>query len=240
MQFFVGTSGYSHKEWKGKFYPEKLPQKDMLPFYAERFSTVEINSSFYALPSAETVESWIAQTPETFRFAMKAPQSITHRKRLNNAEAETDQFLALASLMKKRQAPLLFQLPPNFKKNLERLDAFLTFVNKRAPIAFEFRHETWFDAETFDCLRAHACTLCLADTDDAPCTELVTTTSWGYVRLRRTSYTDQEINDWVKRLTAQKWKETYVYFMHEETASGIQYAARFVELAARPAPRRKA
>jgi uncharacterized protein YecE (DUF72 family) len=238
MHFFVGTSGYSHKEWKGKFYPEKLPQKEWLAYYAERYSTVEINSSFYALPSKSTVESWIEQTPKTFRFVLKAPQSITHRKRLANAEAETDRFLAVASILKDRNAPLLFQLPPNLKKDVPRLDGLLAFVDRRAKVAFEFRHESWFDTEVFDCLRAHSCALCVADVDDVPPPDLASSADWGYVRLRREDYSDKELEEWIEKLKSQAWDETYVFFKHEETASGPKYASRFLELASQGSRRK--
>ncbi len=180
MQFFVGTSGYSYKEWKGTFYPEKLPQKEMLGYYAQRFSTVELNNTFYRMPTVSGVESWAQQVPDSFRFVMKAPQAITHHKRLKNVEAETDGLLRAASVLKERQGPLLFQLPPNLKKDLSRLEDFLGIISNRAPAAFEFRHESWFDDEVFDCLRANSCALCIADMDDSPTANLVGTANWGY------------------------------------------------------------
>ena len=145
MRFFVGTSGYSYKEWKGTFYPEKLPPKEMLSYYAQRFSTVELNNSFYRLPSVSAVESWAEQVPDSFRFVLKAPQTITHRKRLKNADVETDNLLRTAKVLKERQGPLLFQLPPNLKKDLARLTLFLKILGVRTAAAFEFRHESWLD-----------------------------------------------------------------------------------------------
>src|SRR5258708_23642742 len=135
MRFFVGTSGYSYKEWKGSFYPEKLPQKEMLSYYAQRFCTVEINSTFYRMPKANDLESWAQQVPDGFRFVLKAPQTITHRKRLKNAEDATNDFLRTASALKGRRAPLLFQLPPNFKKDLPRLKAFLRLIRDATSVA---------------------------------------------------------------------------------------------------------
>jgi uncharacterized protein YecE (DUF72 family) len=231
MRFFVGTSGYSYKEWKGSFYPEKLAQREMLGYYAQRFCTVEMNNSFYRMPEASLVKSWAREVPAGFRFALKAPQTITHFKRLKDAEAVTKELLHTVSVLKRRRGPLLFQLPPNFKKDLPRLEAFLRLLRKRKSIAFEFRHASWFDNEVFDCLRANSCALCIADSDDIPCADLVSTTDWGYVRLRRKRYTRKQLAEWVERLTSQNWDEAYVYFKHEDSGTGPRYAARFLELA---------
>jgi uncharacterized protein YecE (DUF72 family) len=230
MRFFVGTSGYSYKEWKGSFYPEKLPQKEMLSYYAQQFSTVEINSTFYRMPKANDLEKWAQQVPDTFRFVLKAPQMITHRKRLKNAEDETKDFLRTASSLKGRRAPLLFQLPPNFKKDLARLEAFLGLIGDGTAVAFEFRHESWFDDDVFDCLRAKSCALCFADVDDFPCADLVSTAGWGYVRLRCEGYTDKCLGEWIERMRSQSWNEAYVFFKHEDTGTGPRLAARFLEL----------
>jgi uncharacterized protein YecE (DUF72 family) len=231
MRFFVGTSGYSYKEWKGIFYPNKLPQKEMLSYYASRFLAVEINSTFYGMPDESIVESWTQQTPDSFRFVLKAPQSITHRKRLNNAEVETEHLLRIASMLKGRQGPLLFQLPPNFKKDVSRLETFLGLIEKRASSAFEFRHESWFDKEVFDCLRANSCALCVAEVDDVPSADLVSTARWGYVRLRRKDYSDEQLSEWIERLRSQDWEEAYVFFKHEDSGTGPKLATRFLELA---------
>jgi uncharacterized protein YecE (DUF72 family) len=231
MQFFVGTSGYSYKEWKGNFYPEKLPQKQMLNYYAERFSTVEINNTFYRMPKASVLESWAQQVPDGFRFVLKAPQKITHFKRLKDVEEETDYFLSAAAALKERKGPLLFQLPPNMKKDLPRLEAFLDLIDDQTRVAFEFRHETWFDDEVFACLRANSCALCLADTDDAPSPNLVPTADWGYLRLRREAYTDAELSKWIERLGSQAWHEAYVFFKHEDAGAGPKFAAKFLSLA---------
>ena len=231
MRFFVGTSGYSYKEWKGSFYPEKLPQKEMLNYYAERFSTVEINNTFYRMPKASVLESWADQVPDSFRFVLKAPQVVTHRKRLKGVEQETDYLLRTAAVLKGRQGPLLFQLPPNLKKDLSRLETFLGLLGEGALVAFEFRHESWFDGEVFACLRENSCALCVADMDDASTTDLVNTAGWGYVRLRREDYTDQQLGEWIKRLRSQAWGEAYVFFKHEDAGTGPKFAARFLELA---------
>jgi uncharacterized protein YecE (DUF72 family) len=231
MRFFVGTSGYSHKEWKGNFYPAKISPKDMLPYFAERFSTVEMNNTFYRMPTEDVMSGWAEQVPDNFRFIIKAPQSITHRKRLKGAEQEVDHLLRTAAVLKERLGPFLFQLPPNLKKDLARLEAFLEHLGKRGTIAFEFRHESWFDDEVMSCLRAHSCALCIADTEDFPDPELIHTAGWGYVRLRRDEYTDKDLKNWVKKLQSQIWDDVYVFFKHEETGSGPRLGARLIELA---------
>ena len=231
MQFFVGTSGYSYKEWKGSFYPEKLPQKQMLGYYAQRFRAVEINNTFYRMPKATVLETWAQQVPPGFRFVLKAPQRITHHKRLNDAADSVDYLLRTASALGEHRGPLLFQLPPDLKKDAPRLEAFLQLVGEGTPVAFEFRHPSWFDAEVFDCLRRNHCALCVADTDDAPLTDLVDTAGWGYVRLRREAYSDELLEQWIERLTAQPWNEAYVFFKHEDAGIGPKLAARFLELA---------
>lgn len=231
MRFLVGTSGYSYKEWKGGFYPEKLPQKEMLGYYSQRLSTVEINNTFYRVPTTSIVESWAQQTPESFRFVLKAPQEITHFKRLKESENLIDHLLEAASVLNERQGPILFQLPPNFKKDLSRLAAFLAMVGTRTSLAFEFRHESWFDEDVFDCLRTHACALCAADADDLPEVKLMSTANWGYVRLRRANYTDKQLRDWIKKLKTHDWSHVYVFFKHEDSGTGPQFATRFLELA---------
>jgi uncharacterized protein YecE (DUF72 family) len=231
MKFFVGTSGYSYKEWKGKFYPAKLAAKDMLAYYSNHFSTVEINNTHYRLPSREVVASWAEQTPASFRFSLKAHQTITHRKRLKEVGPNIDDFLAVASVLNERQGPLLFQLPPNFKKDLERLNGALNHLGGRARVAWEFRHASWFDDEVFDCLRAHGCALCFAEGDELAEMPFTSTASWGYLRLRREAYSEAALAEWRKRVMAQDWDAAYVYFKHEDEATGPALAERFLALA---------
>jgi uncharacterized protein YecE (DUF72 family) len=231
VQFRVGTSGYSYKEWKGSFYPDKLPDKKMLSCYAEHFSTVEINSTFRRFPTASTVESWAEQVPDSFRFALKGRQTITHFRRLQNAEDQIDDFIKLASLLGNRQGPLLFQLPPNFKKDVPRLDAFLNYVGGRAAVVFQLQHETWFDDEVYSCLRGHSAALASVDDEGPACDKVVSTTNWGYVRLREERYTDARLKKWIEMIKAQDWNEAYVFFKHEDVGAGPRLAARFLELA---------
>ena len=233
MQFFVGTSGYSYKEWKGSFYPEKLPQKEMLRYYAERFGAVEINGSFYRMPTASNLEPWADEVPADFQFAFKAPQAITHFKRLKDAAEATETFQDATSVLKIRRGPLLFGLPPNFKKDLPRLQDFLGQLDRKLRFAFEFRHASWFDEEVFACLRANRVALCTNDEDESPWTQLVPTTDWGYLRLRREAYTEKALAGWIEKLAAPKWTAAYVFFKHEETGTGPQLATRFLKLAGR-------
>jgi uncharacterized protein YecE (DUF72 family) len=233
MKFFVGTSGYSYKEWKGHFYPEKLPDKKMLEFYAQHFSAVEINSTFRRFPMEDTVESWVQQAPRSFRFVLKARQTITHFRRLQNADEQIDDFINLASILKQHQGPLLFQLPPNFTKDLPRLEAFLTYVDGRAAVVFQFQHESWFEDDVYSCLRAHSAALCSVDDEGPACDKVIGATNWGYVRLREERYTDARLKKWIEKLKAEDWNECFVFFKHEDAGAGPTLAARFVELAGR-------
>jgi uncharacterized protein YecE (DUF72 family) len=231
MQFFVGTSGYSYPKWKGSFYPAKLPAKAMLGYYAEQFNAVEINGSFYRMPSASNLKLWAGEVPRGFQFAFKAPQTITHFKRLKDAKEQTQTFCRETAILKARRGPLLFGLHPNHKKDISRLQSFLQQLPKGTRVAFEFRHPSWFDDETFDCLRANRCVLCTNDDDESPWTELVRTADWGYVRMRREAYSDKSLRAWIKRLKAQKWRHACVFFKHEDSGTGPKLAARFLKLA---------
>jgi uncharacterized protein YecE (DUF72 family) len=231
MRFLVGTSGYSYKEWKGEFYPEKLPAKKMLSYYAQQFDSVEINSTFRRFPTASTVEAWAEQAPDSFRFVLKARQTITHFRRLQNAEEQIDDLVNLALLLKQKQGPLLFQLPPNFKKDVVRLDKVLKYIGRRARVVFEFRNESWYCKEVFDCLRAHAAALCVTDEEDVPKAAFERTAEFGYVRLRHERYTAKLLKNWIQRIGAQDWAEAYVFFKHEDVGAGPTLAARFVKLA---------
>jgi len=231
MKLHVGTSGYSYKEWKGNFYPEDLPAKEMLSYYSRRLPAVEINNTFYRLPQPSMIENWNAQVPAQFRFSIKATQRITHIKRLNNVADETEYLLETAALLKRRLGVVLFQLPPNFKKDIERLKAFLDLLHPDLRTAFEFRHESWFDDESFDLLRARECALVISDTDEKPLTEIISTARWGYLRLRRTAYDENDLVEWMKRVQDQKWKDAFVFFKHEDEGTGPKLAAQFLKIA---------
>ena len=235
MKLHVGTSGYSYKEWKGNFYPEDLPAKEMLSYYSRRLPAVEINNTFYRLPQATMIENWRAQVPDEFRFSIKATQRITHIKRLNNVAEETKYLLDTSGLLGERLGVVLFQLPPNMKKDSGRLKSFLELLPSGARAAFEFRHETWFDDETFDLLREKDCALVVSDIDEKPLSEIISTAGWGYLRLRRTLYTENDLADWMKRVQDQKWEDAFVFFKHEDEGVGPKLAAQFLELSVPPA-----
>ena len=230
-QLYVGTSGYSYKEWKGSFYPEKIPAKDMLHYYAERLSTVEINATFYRLPQPSMLENWKEQVPSTFRFSLKASQRITHFKRLKETDEVTQYFLETAAVLGDQLGVILFQLPPNMKKDLPRLETFLTLLPKTTPAAFEFRHPTWFDDDVLDLLRSHNRPLVVSDTDDLPTTHIDKTADWGYLRLRRVNYSEENLVEWAARIRDQNWKETFLFFKHEDEGTGPKLAAQFLGIA---------
>lgn len=230
MKLHVGTSGYSYKEWKGNFYPEDLPAKEMLAYYSRRLPAVEINNTFYRLPQPGMIENWKAQVPARFRFSIKASQRITHIKRLNNVADETKYLLETAALLEKRLGVVLFQLPPNMKKDAGRLKTFLELLPADTRAAFEFRHESWFDDETFNLLREQDCALVVSDTDEKPLTEINSTARWGYLRLRRTSYEENDLVGWLNAVQDQKWKDAFVFFKHEDEGVGPKLAARFIAL----------
>ena len=235
MKLHVGTSGYTYKEWKGNFYPEELPAKEMLSYYSRRLPAVEINNTFYRLPQATMIENWKEQVPDEFRFSIKATQRITHIKRLNNVVEETKYLLDTSRLLGERLGVVLFQLPPNMKKDSGRLKSFLESLPSDTRVAFEFRHETWFDDETFDLLREKDCALVVSDTDEKPLSEIISTAAWGYLRLRRTAYNENDLADWMKRVEDQKWKDAFVFFKHEDEGIGPKLAAQFLKLSEPPA-----
>ena len=231
MNLYVGTSGYSYKEWKGSFYPEDLPEKQMLHFYGEHFRSVEINNTFYRMPKAPLLEGWAAEVPDNFKFVLKAPQRITHIQRLKPTDDSVSYFLDVAGVLKDRLGPVLFQLPPNLQKDAERLRAFLKMLPPNRRAAFEFRHQSWFDAEVFSLLRDHQCVLCIAEAENDLDIPFESTADWGYLRLRRPDYGDAELQSWIDRVRQQKWQEAFVFFKHEDEGKGPQMAKRFLELA---------
>jgi uncharacterized protein YecE (DUF72 family) len=227
---FIGTSGYSYPEWKGNFYPEKMAAKEMLRYYAERFPTVEINNTFYRMPSESLLRGWAEQVPETFSFVIKAPKRITHDRRLKDCGEPLEVLLRVTSVLGAQLGPLLFQLPPNFRKDVPRLQAFFDELPERRRMAFEFRHASWFDDEVYEALKAQRAALCVADTGEEPVVPLVATTDWGYLRLRREEFSDTELRDWASRIREQPWRDAYVFLKHEEEGKGPKLAARLMEL----------
>src|SRR5688572_25329866 len=231
-KLLAGASGYSFKEWKGSFYPDKMKPEEMLPFYSARLPTVEINNTFYQMPKVTVLENWAATTPEPFRFAIKASRRITHMSRLKaDSAADSVAFLYrnLAALGAKR-GPVLYQLPPFLKKDLPRLTEFLSLLPEGHGAAFEFRNDSWFSDDVYDALKAAGAALCLSEREDNAPPPLVETAPWGYVRLRLEEYSEQDLGAWAQKLAATGWAEIYVYFMHEPTAPG--YAQSLMRAAA--------
>jgi uncharacterized protein YecE (DUF72 family) len=231
MNLYAGSSGYSYKEWKGPFYPEKLPDDQMLHFYGERFRTVEINNTFYRMPKPSVLEEWAASVPADFKFVLKASRQITHIKRLKDAADSVSYLLKVAASLKDRLGPMLFQLPPFLKKDAPRLREFLALLPRQQRAAFEFRHQSWFDSEIFDLLREYAAVLCIAEAEndlEIPC---VSTADWGYLRLRRPDYGDPELKEWLERLRQQNWRDVFVFFKHEDEGKAPLMAKRLLELA---------
>ncbi len=222
---FVGTSGYNYPEWKGTFYPDDLPTSKMLPYYPERFSTVEINYTFYRFPSEKALGGWVAATPEGFTFTLKAPRRITHDARLKQCEDLTQAFGNRARSLGGKLGVLFFQLPPSFKADTEVLDSFLDWVPPDIRVAMEFRHASWHSDEVFQRLRAANVALCIADSDRMT-TPVEATADFGYLRLRDEGYQEDDIDSWADVIAAHSsgWKDVFVYFKHEEKGIGPEFA----------------
>ena len=231
MRLLVGTSGYSYKEWKGRFYPQDLPAKQMLSYYSTRLPAVEINNPFYRLPRESVLEGWADSTEEGFQFSIKASRRITHFRRLRGVEDLLQYLLDTVQVLGAKLGPLLFQLPPNFKRDDEILAGFLELLPPRCRAAFEFRHDSWLDEEVYRLLSSHGrAALVASDRAGADEPPVVATAEFGYLRLRRTDYGAGDLERWVARLREQPWTEAFVFFKHEETAGGPELADRFAEL----------
>lgn len=216
----AGASGFSYKAWKGGFYPPDIRPEDMLAWYSERLPVVEINSSFYRMPKSEVLRKWAETTPEAFRFAVKAPKRITHTARLmaDRAAEPVELLYRNLTILGQRRGPVLFQLAPYEKKDLPRLDEFIHLLPSGHAAAFEFRHESWFSEDVYEVLHKAEAALCISEREGSGAPELVETASWGYVRLRLESYSEADLEDWVRKLADTAWREIYVFFMHEPTA----------------------
>ncbi|HYT82693.1 MAG TPA: DUF72 domain-containing protein [Gemmatimonadales bacterium] len=231
MRLLVGTSGYNFPEWKGSFYPPKLPAAKWLEYYATQLGTVEINYTFHRMPSGKTVAGWDAATPAAFTFVLKAPQRITHFSRLRNIDDSLRFFLETARRLGPKLGPILFQLPPNFKKDVALLGDLLTQFPADLRCAWEFRHASWFADDAYEVLRTGNAALCVADTAEAT-TPLESTADFGYVRLRDEGYKKKDLEDWVAKVQAlgRAWTDAFVFFKHEEKGEGPKLAAQFAGL----------
>lgn len=224
---YVGTSGYNYPEWRGTFYPEKFSTNKMLAFYAERFPTVEINYTFYRMPTDKLLKGWFDGTPENFSFTLKAPRRITHDAKLQRCEDTLQAFCRTAQTLGHKLGILLFQLPPNFKKNADVLRSFLELLPDGTRAAFEFRHESWLDAEIFDALRSRNVALCIADSEKMK-TPVEVTADYVYFRLRDEGYQQADIEEWAKTIKALPQRDAFVYFKHEEQGLGPEFANRLI------------
>lgn len=223
----IGTSGFSYKEWLGSFYPERLAGTKMLAHYAARLPTVEINYTFRAMPRRQMLERWAAETPAHFRFALKAPQRITHVARLRGAEDAVSYFVTIAQTLGERLGPALFQLPPDLGRDDVLLGDFLSILNRRMPAAFEFRNRSWFDDKVFQTLRDAGAALCIAETEKLA-TPIERTAPYVYFRLRRDDYDSRALGAWAGKFAsmAEAGDDLYVYFKHEERAPALALELR--------------
>ena len=235
MSILVGTSGWSYKEWKGSFYPAKLPADEMLHFYAGHFPVVEVNNSFYRIPAERVLAAWAEQVPETFRFVMKASRRVTHNNRLTDEDGSLGYFLRAINPLGARLGPTLFQLPPTFRKDIDRLRQFLDKLPRRWRAAVEFRHPTWFEDEVYDALRSRDVALVAVDEDETEGkgSPLVPTASWGYIRLRRSAYDEATLGNWASRIRSNPWGDAYVFLKHEDgSPTGPAAAAQMSQILA--------
>jgi uncharacterized protein YecE (DUF72 family) len=230
MDILVGTSGYSYKEWKGDFYPEDLPPSKMLRFYSDHFRTVEINNTFYRMPSKKVLAGWSSEVSDEFRFVLKASRAITHDRRLKGADDAIAYLWRNAATLGEKLGPVLFQLPPFLGKDIARLGAFLALLPKGCRPALEFRHVSWFVDETFQALRERNAALCITDAGPPDDSAIVSTADFGYVRFRQKTYSKRVLALWAKRIREQSWDRAFVFFKHEDEAAGPKLAIRFNEM----------
>ena len=228
MRIYIGTSGFSYAPWRGRFYPEKLPAAKMLSYYAERLDAVEINNTFYRMPAPDQLAKWAGETPAGFQFALKSPRRITHERKLADVGDALARLAEAAGTLGERLGPVLFQLPPNMKKDLPRLQTFVAALPPGLRAAVEFRHVSWFEADVYEALRARDVALCLAESEDLA-TPVEETATWGYLRLRRQDYDDAARDAWAERLEARSWTSAHVFFKHEEEGRGPQLATKLRE-----------
>lgn len=225
MNIHVGTSGWSYAEWKGGFYPPKLPAGEMLRFYGSRFSVVEVNNSFYRIPGEGVLAAWTEQVPSGFRFVMKASRRITHNQRLRDDDGSLAYFCRAVNPLGNRLGATLFQLPPTFARDLARLESFLSRLPRRWRAAFEFRDPSWFVEEVYQLLRARNAALVVVDEEERADAPIVATADWGYVRLRRRDYDQPALERWGARVSGQPWQEAYLFLKHEEGSPAGPLAA---------------
>ena len=222
----IGTSGYNYNEWKGNFYPQGLPNARMLEFYASQFSTVEINYSFYRMPSEKVIADWVATTPDGFTFTLKAPRQITHDARLQPEPGLLETFLDRARQLGDKLGVVLFQLPPSFRADLDVFDGFVDWLPHGVRVALEFRNRSWLTDDVYDRMRVRNLALCVTDNEDSTTPDVVTA-NYGYLRLRDEGYSPDDIGRWASLVTEREsgaWNQTFVYFKHEDEGKGPEFA----------------
>jgi len=231
MRMWIGTSGFAYREWVGKFYPARTPSKDMLTYYGNMFSAVEINNTFYKMPEATYIRHWAQQVSADFRFTFKVPQLITHHKKLTNVGSLLRKFFTPIECMETQLGACLLQLPPTSYRNDSLLHEALNAVPERCRVAVEFRHDSWCDESVFDILREFNAALCWTHTDEYTSPQVVTA-DWGYLRLRACHYSKDDIYVWREHITSQKWHEAFVFFRHEDEAHGTRFARELLDVQA--------
>ncbi len=234
MEAWIGTSGFAYKPWDGVFYPEGIKDPDRLQYYGTRLPAVEIDNTFYRMPKKSVLESWAAAVPEDFRFSIKASRRITHFGRLKNVEEPMGFLMENVKTLGEKLGSVLFQMPPNVRQDLPRLEAFLPLIPEDVPAAFEFRHDSWFRDDTYELLRRHGRALCQADTDGAPDLEIIECTNWGYLRLRRSDYSSEELDILVDKLSRSSWDSAQIFLKHEDAAIGPKRAEELLTRLGRP------
>ncbi len=239
MNLYIGTSGFSYKEWKGSFYPEDLRPQEMLRYYAEHLTAVEINNTFYRMPSEKLLVGWAGQVPDGFSFVLKVSRRITHQKRLRDAESELSYLVQTAGILGDKLGPMLFQLPPYLRKDVPRMKEFLKLLPGELRAGFEFRHPSWYDHEVYDLLRSHDLALVVADTGSESDPPRQATAGYGYLRLRRAEYDASTLEDWARWVVEQSWSDAYAFFKHEDESAGPRLARQFSESLLRILGRRR-
>ena len=238
MRWLAGTSGYSYKEWKGPFYPEDQKADGMLAYYASKLPAVEINNTFYRMPRENVLETWRDTTPDEFRFAIKASRRITHFAKLEDCEDSIDYLAGKLEVLGEKLACVLFQLPPYLRKDIDRLDRFLSAWPKTFPASIEFRHASWFDDEIAELLRKHNAAICVSEDDKFDAPNFFVTTNWVYLRLRKPNYDEHTLQTWIERVESDRANSDrvdtgYAFFKHEDDGAGPALAAEFLDLASR-------
>lgn len=230
-RLFVGTSGFSYAEWRPAFYPDGLKKDAMLGFYAARLPAVELNNTFYRMPSKKLAAKWAGEVPAGFSFAVKASQRITWTQKLKDCGELVAALFAAVAALGDRLGCVFYQLPKWVRKDVALLQDFLALQPAGVKVAFEFAHASWLEDDALAALRARDAALVLSDKDDGPTPELVDTGSWGYLRLRRAQYSDGDLQGWHERIGARPWQQCFVFFKHEDSCAGPALARRFLELA---------